>query len=134
MTCKDCWGTVSLGTVSSDLALVQHESSWILRDPNHRTQEYPDNPVNTYPKEVNIVTSRISLTLGKRSTRMHFLCKFKTISLSPLQVILQSSESILIVLTGNLEMHSLFTLLPVPSMKHAVLYTQMYHYNSSKCS
>lgn len=65
---------------------------------------------------------------------MHFLSKFKTISLSPLQVIWQSSESILIVQTGNLEMHSLFTLLPAASMKHAALYTKMYHNNSKKFS
>lgn len=64
----------------------------------------------------------------------HFLRRFKTISLSPFQVILQSSESILIALTGNLKMHSLFTFLPAPSMKHAALYTQMYHNNSKKFS
>lgn len=49
-------------------------------------------------------------------------------------MILQSSESILVVLTGNLEMHSLFALLQAPSEKHAALYTQMQCNNSNKFS
>lgn len=36
VTCNEWWWTLSLGTVSSDRALVQHDSSWILRDPSHR--------------------------------------------------------------------------------------------------